>query len=253
MEITTDIASDPSLINQKLERNTKHKSKSIRKNAQITKREDVIHKKEELIDNIVKFIAINENPKIKMLRNREVIQWIFNDLSFLPPVDAQIKTPIATQLKNLEDIWGRSILKQIRPDLKLDKQWTNKFGEYICFEIFILSGKKINVPIKKHHYLPDAEIEEAIIEVKTGTYNTKGTAFEKILGCPFKYAEIPDLYGKELQILCIGGAEKFCKEQYGNFPGAKCCAQKKKFLDFFRENRIEYIAATDLILSIIAN
>jgi hypothetical protein len=48
----------------------------------------------------------------------------------------------------------------------------------------------------------------------------------------------------------MGGAEKVCRESYGNLPGTKCTAQKKKFLDFFRENNIEFIAASDILLSL---
>jgi hypothetical protein len=64
------------------------------------------------------------------------------------------------------------------------------------------------------------------MEVKCGTYYTNGTAHEKILGCPFKYADIPILYSKPLKIVCIGGAEKICREQYGNLSGEKCIGRK---------------------------
>jgi hypothetical protein len=84
------------------------------------------------------------------------------------------------------------------------------------------------------------------VEVKTETYYTTGTAGEKILGCPFKYAEVPIWYGKPLRILCLGGAEKACREEYGNL-GDKGSPQKKKFLEFFKENQIEYVGATDLL------
>jgi hypothetical protein len=143
------------------------------------------------------------------------------------------------------------MLKTRRPDLKLDKQWTNKFGEHLCEEIYILNGKEISKPVKKEHYQPDYEVDDAIIEAKAGTFHTGGTAGEKILGCPFKYSEIPDLYSKPLKILCIGGAEKVCREQYGNLAGSKCSAQKKKFLDFFKENQIEYIGATDILKTLL--
>ncbi|NBO72337.1 hypothetical protein EBV26_17925, partial [bacterium] len=108
-------------------------------------------------------------------------------------------------------------------------------------------------PVKKEHFQPDSEIDVAILEAKAGTFFTSGTAGEKILGCPFKYAEIPELYSKPLKIVCMGGAEKVCRESYGNLPGTKCSAQKKKFLDFFRENKIEYIAASDILRSLIPN
>lgn len=197
--------------------------------------------------NFLEFISKIKDPKIILLREKEVVQWLFGDLSFLQAVDKKNKTVDQTKYKVLEDKWGQAMMKIRRPDLKLDKQWTNKFGEHICEEIYSLQGKVVTKPIKKNHYQPDSEIDDAIIEVKTGTFHTSGTAGEKILGCPFKYSELPDLYGKPLKILCIGGAEKVCRENYGNLPGIKCSPQKKKFLDFFRENRIEYIGVSDIL------
>ena len=108
----------------------------------------------------------------------------------------------------------------------------------------------IRVYTKQDNFKVGAIIEDAIVEVKTGTFYTSGTAGEKILGCPFKYAEIPELYGKPLKILCLGCAEKVCRESYGNLPGAKCSPQKKAFLDFFRAQGIEYIGASDVLRSI---
>jgi hypothetical protein len=183
------------------------------------------------------------NPAIVLLRNPEVIQWLFGDLSFLPNIKNK------KELKKLEDEWGQKTLKIRRPDLKLDKQWTNKFGEHICEELFMLMGKVVTKPIKKEHFQPDSDVDDAILEAKAGTYFTIGTAHEKILGCPFKYAEIPDLYSKPLKIICMGGAEKICREKYGNI-GEKCSSQKQKFLSFFKENRIEFIGATDILRSL---
>jgi hypothetical protein len=195
----------------------------------------------------LEFISKIEDAKIILIRQKEVIQWIFGDLSFLPKIEKKNKTKDEVEYKKLEDNWGQTMLKIRRPDLKLDKQWTNKFGEHICEEIYNLLGKNVSKPTKKEHYQPDIETEDAIIEVKTGTFYTSGTAGEKILGCPFKYAEIPELYTKPLKIICLGGAEKICKETYGNLPGPKCSLQKKKFLDFFRENKIEYVGASDIL------
>lgn len=204
-----------------------------------------------LIDKVYKFVSLNSDKKIVLLRNKEVIMWLFGDLSFLSPIEKKNKTIDEIKYKILEDKWGQNTLKIRRPDLKLDKQWTNKFGEYICEEILILFGKKVSKPIKKEHYQPDYEVDDAIWEVKTGTFHTKGTASEKILGTPFKYAEIPDLYSKHLKILCIGGAERICREQYGNLVGVKCSFQKKKFLDFFKENRIEFVGVIDILKNLV--
>jgi hypothetical protein len=205
------------------------------------------------ITRIQEVIAHNTNPNIKLVREKEVIQWLIGDLSFLPPIEKKNKTTDEAKLKVLEDKWGQEMLRMRRPDLKLDKQWTNKFGEHICEELYMLQGKVVSKPVKKEHFQPDSEIDIAILEAKAGTFFTSGTAGEKILGCPFKYAEIPELYSKPLKIVCMGGAEKVCRESYGNLPGIKCSAQKKKFLDFFRENKIEYIAASDILRSLIPN
>lgn len=202
------------------------------------------------IAKFLTYVSKVENTKIVLLRQKEVVQWIFGDLSFLPPIEKKNKTADEASYKILEDKWGQTMLKIRRPDLKLDKQWTNKFGEHLCEEMYSLLGKIVSKPVKKEHYQPDSEVEDAIIEAKAGTFHTGGTAGEKILGCPFKYAEIPDLYGKPLKIVCMGGAEKVCRESYGNLPGAKCTPQKKRFLDFFRESRIEYIGASDILRSL---
>jgi hypothetical protein len=198
----------------------------------------------------LEYVSKIENSKIVLLREKEVVQWLFGDLSFLPAIEKKNKTSDDKKYKILEDHWGQTMMKIRRPDLKLDKQWTTKFGEHICEEIYTLLGKDVSKPSKQQTYQPDSEVDDAIIEAKTQTFFTGGTAGEKILGCPFKYAEIPDLYGKPLQILCMGGAEKVCRESYGNLPGAKCSPKKKMFLDFFRENKIEYIGATDMLISL---
>jgi len=196
----------------------------------------------------LEFVSKIEDTRVILLREKEVIQWLFADLSFLPKIENKNKTRDKAQYKDLEDQWGRAMLKKLRrPDLKLDKQWTNKFGEHICEEIYFLLGKSVSKPIKQDHFQPDTEIDDAIIEAKAGTFYTDGTAGENILGCPFKYADIPRLYGKPLKILCMGGAEKICRESYGNLPGEKCSEKKQVFLDFYRENSIEYIGATDIL------
>jgi len=191
-------------------------------------------------------IQTNPEPRIMLLRNKEVVQWLYGDLSFLGPIVHTNKTQDTKEYKILEDNWGRAIVKLRRPDLKLDKQWTTKFGEHLCEEIYLLLGKECSKPAKKDHHQPDQEVVDLILEVKTETYYTTGTAGEKILGCPFKYAEVPVLYEKPLNILCLGGAEKACRDEYGNL-GDKTSPQKRKFLEFFKAQQIEYVGATDLL------
>lgn len=198
-------------------------------------------------------ILRHKDERIVLLRSREVIMWLFGDLSYLSPIVKKNKTRDTEEYKLLEDAWGQEILKTRRPDLKLDKQWTTKFGEHICEELCILMDKPFKKPATINHYSPDIETDDTMFEVKTQTFNTTGTAGEKILGAPFKYAEVPSLYGKKLVILCIGGAEKMCREQYGNLCGDKCSPQKQVILDTFKSLQIEYIGATDVLKSLVIN
>lgn len=202
-----------------------------------------------LYEQILEAILAKNNASIVLLKEPTIIRWLLGDLDFLPSIEKKNKTADREKLKVLEDKWGQEILKKKRPDLRLDQQWTNKFGEHLLEELYLLQGKEVTKPKNKEHYQPDSEIDTAILEAKAGTYFTSGTAGEKILGCPFKYAEVPDLYGKPLKIVCMGGAEKVCREQYGNLPGEKCSLQKKRFLDFFQAQGIEYVAATDILRS----
>ena len=217
------------------------------KNAVVANTSVELSKLDINIDEILEVIKKNTDSRIILMREREVIMWLCGDLSFLPQINKKNKTTDDPQYKVLEDKWGQETLKKKRPDLKLDKQWTNKFGEHLVEEFNYILGKEVSKPVNKEHYQPDCEVDDAILEAKAQTFYTSGTAGEKILGCPFKYAEIPELYSKPLKIICMGGAERICREQYGNLSGAKCSPQKKKFLDFFKENNIEYIGATDIL------
>jgi len=203
-------------------------------------------------DLVSAYIDSVEDPSIQLLRDTTVVRWIMGDLSFLPPIVQKNKTSDEKQYKVLEDQWGQMTMKTRRPDLKLDKQWTNTFGEYVCKEIYTLLGKTVSKPMKKNHLQPDLEVDDAILEVKTGTFHTSGTAGEKILGTPFKYAELPSVYMKPVKIICIGGAERICASSYGNLAGEHCTPQKKLFLDFYRQQGFEYIGASDILRGMIA-
>ena len=235
---------------KKIKAEEEKQAKKIKAEEEKQQRIEAQNQKIYNVTRFMDFMSKIEDPNIVLLQKKEVVQWLFGDMSFLPEIIKKNKTTDEKKYKILEDKWGQAIMKLRRPDLKLDKQWTNNFGEYICEEIYTIMGKVVSRPVIKEHHKPDLEVDDAIIEAKTQTFFTTGTAGEKILGSPFKYAEIPDLYGKSLKIVCIGGAEQVCRESYGNLPGLKCSIQKKKFLHFFRENKIEYIAASDMLVSL---
>jgi hypothetical protein len=207
---------------------------------------------EEVIEYLDKLDV--KDDSIVLLKNPDVIKWLFNGVDkideFRSITDKKYKSikEKESAMKKAEDKWGKAIMKLKAPKLKFNNQWTNKFGEYLAIELYKLIGyENITKPIKMNGLLPDMEVEDYIIEVKTGTYYTSGTAHEKILGTPFKYADIPQLYGKPLKILCIGGAEMRCRNDYGNIKGKKTSKSRQKFLDFYKENGIEFISFTDIL------
>jgi len=191
--------------------------------------------------------ASHSDERIRLLRRRDVLQWLFGDLSFLPPIERKNKTQDTLALKPLEDAWGQAVVREIRPDLRLEKQWTNLFGEYLCQEIQVALGKNPFVPVTKEGFHPDVETEDQMVEAKAGTYFTTGTAHEKIAGVFFKYADVPTLYGKPLLVVCLGGAERLARDQYGLLAGDKCTPQKQRILEFHRASGVEVVGATELL------
>jgi len=162
--------------------------------------------------------------------------------------------------------WGNKLLKIRRPDLYKGlinsltfdkKQWTNKVGEHITEELCLLQRqefyKKLTVIVTESgwKYNPDVETEQDIIEVKTQTYHTHGTADEKILGVVIKYAEVPRLINKNLKIVCIGGAEKASREKHGVLSGVRCNPEKQMLLDCAKKLRMEYLGASDILKALL--
>ena len=208
----------------------------------------------KLVNQIFDSISKIENKDVILLRKKEVIQWLIGDLSFLKGIiEQKSKNKNNESRKKLEDVWGRNILKLKRPDLKLDGQWTNKFGEHILEEFYTLQNIKFEKPTNKNNHQPDLEINDYILECKTETYFTEGTAGEKILGVHFKYRNIPKLYKKPLKIYCLGGAEKNCREQYGILEGPKMDEEAKDILDFLKKKKIEYVGFSDALTILITN
>ena len=121
------------------------------------------------------------------------------------------------------------------------------------------SNKK---PKRFEHFEPDLDCDQLIVEVKTQTYFTTGTAGEKILGVPYKYSSVPRIFGKELIILCIGNAEKLSREkycvlsglaQYAAMPQSNpLCEEQLAQQELWKRQKIKFIGAADIIKSILA-
>lgn len=117
------------------------------------------------------------------------------------------------KLEEDEAEWNMKIMKEIRPDLyeKESKQKSKfgLFGEILVKEYYILTGEFLtDKPEKIGGHDLDLETLKEMIEVKTGSYFTTGTAGEKIFGVPYKYRKVPRLYNKPLLIILLGGDKK---------------------------------------------
>jgi len=205
-------------------------------------------------ENIQKFIDTIKPlyPNLKFLIQMEVIQWCMEDLSFLGIEEEMqkikqgkkqgktTKKELSNVQKKLEDIWGRKITKK-------RKNWTTSLSETLCEEIYTVMNEEIKRPKKprKHLKKPDREIKDAIIEVKSGTYFTEGTAYDKIYSVPLLY--VPDLpeWNKKLIILVVAKAEKYCLEQ--GLLGENMVPSRKKYLDLFKQDKCEFVGFSDLL------
>ena len=175
------------------------------------------------------FVDTIVDPRISILRNRNVVKWIYGDLSFLPE-----------RKKEEEDAWGRGVLN--RPV----QQWSGQLGEVIGKEVCILLNENVRIPKRFGKFQLDLETDTHMIEMKTQTYLTGGTAAEKIPAVSFKYADIPCITGKNLKIICVAGAEEQSKK-CGLLPGPAQTLQKQKYIKFFEENHVEFIGMSDLL------
>lgn len=203
------------------------------------------------METVISTIARNTDPRVVLLRQREVIQWLFADLSFLPEVKvSKNKTNDTKKRKILEDEWGQKMLILKRPDIKKSGQWTTKLGEHITEELIILLGEEPYKPKPIEGHEPDVGSQTCLWESKAGTYFTSGTAHEKVMGVTMKYRNVPRLYSLPLNIICLGRAEKVCREQYGVLPGPKMDETMTMLLDAARSLHIEYVGATDVLLSL---
>lgn len=205
--------------------------------------ETKIETKFELIKQI---IDENTDANIILLRNENILKWLLDDTSFLNQESKKVS----------EDNFGwNTYMELIKPKKSISKkQWTTLTGQKLAEELLLISGSKfVKKPIKKGGFQPDLETEDFIVEVKTQTYFTTGTAGEKILGTPIKYADIPSLYNKKLKILCLAGAEKEMRNKYNLFGDKYKESNRNKFIEFFKDNNIEYISASKILYSLIDN
>jgi hypothetical protein len=137
--------------------------------------------------------------------NKELIQWINGDMSFLFSSDENKKVK-----KQIEKKWGLGIIKQMKPKAKPSDKWTGPLGQCII-ETLLPYGRKPK--IYKGHPIPDWETDDFVFEIKSQSYNggDAGTAYEKV-GI-LKHRNVSTVYNKPLIIICFGFLEQILKNK----------------------------------------
>ena len=135
-----------------------------------------------------------------------------------------------------------------------NRQWTTKYGEELVRQQFLRDNIPIWKPKAINGVKPDWETHDHIIEVKTRNWTTKGTAGEKVLGVPYKYSDVPVLYGKPLLIICVAYEEWELTHipKYKIF-GTGISDTKKRQLELWKDMGIHYVPFSKLYKDLSAN
>jgi hypothetical protein len=179
---------------------------------------------------------------------QQVITWATDTTLFTPNLTSGPGFTKAqrAEMMQQERQWGNRMLEQ---ESKTGN-WTTQVGEKAVKLALEAQGRSVTKPERRHGFQPDWETQDAIWEVKTRTWTVSGTAGEKILGTPYKYAAIPRLYGKPLKIVCVAYQEWEAREKFGLFE--VCCSQspeQQDLLNYWKQKQITYVPFSGLVAS----
>ena len=142
----------------------------------------------------------------------------------------------------LERLWGNNQIGSTN-----NGNWTTKYGEELVRKQFEMDKIPIWKPENKQGLQPDWETPEYIIEVKTRNWTTSGTAGEKVFGVPYKYSDVPKLYGKPLLIICVAYQEwELTHIPKYNIFGTNVSENKRKQLELWKSMDIHFVPFSKL-------
>jgi hypothetical protein len=167
---------------------------------------------------------------MNLLKNQEIRQWLLRNPYM--HIEKSLR-------KRAEDSWGKAVTS------KDTCQWSTPLSESIFMEYLestnnkIITRNKVYKSSSGKKLKPDFETENAVYEIKCRTWNTPGTAGEKILGVPYKYSELPRLSGKPLYIVLMAYQEK---EDFGLFNN-----DRVNIVKYWHSQGITFLRFTDLM------
>jgi hypothetical protein len=154
------------------------------------------------------------------------------------------------KFQSLEKSWGLNVLKIFKLKTNIEtNQWTN----YLCEELLdiylpdklIRKNNKINKP-KINKFILDCENKNYVFECKCRTYTTNGTIGEKLIGCAYKYSDIPTIYNKKLYIVLFGYQEYESSNTKLNILNVNS-NKKLKIINLLKEFDIYFIPFSSFI------
>ena len=205
--------------------------------------------------------TIQNKPKVKIVVSKRELQecradlkpivaWAKANTFRLSQYDGQASTVQGHEPKELERIEGNKWRKIWKNDCSQTGQWTTIVGEGLVKVTLEACGYRVWKPEKKEGFEPDWETNDFIVEVKSRTWNTTGTAGEKVLGTPLKYAAIPRVYKKPLIIILVAYQEHELRHGKTKIIGEEVKFEQKQILEFYNTLGISYYGLTDLFREI---
>lgn len=197
---------------------------------------------DELVSETLRVLT-NVEAVDKILLDGDVLRWSAGDSSF-------IKGKSCVERQKCENAWLNEKIGMANG--------SGKLGERIANALLSVLGDKVLPGKRIKHYdvndsrclIPDAETDTHIIEIKTQTYFTPGTAGEKILAAPRKYNWVPRVSTKKVMIICIAHAEEIARRAK-LFHGESEAPEDHQYHQLETQQGIEFIAGSDLLKRII--
>ena len=192
------------------------------------------------------FTTLSAVPGVApILRDQRVYHWLCGDTSFLEGRTLKDR-------ERAESAWGDELKRHL--PTPTDASWTGPVGEHIAEALLAVAGRVVQPKKRYYHYNPtdkrtilsDGELDDYVLEIKSQTYYTSGTAGEKIPTVARKYAWVPRVSNKKVLVICLGKAEQIART-YCLFKDPSAPAEDKAYQELDATFNIEYLAGTDLL------
>jgi hypothetical protein len=232
-----------------------------------------LEQRQEVAKQFHDFVTKQSSPRFKLLRDKEVICFLLEDESFLFQKGQRRLAPPERQ--KLENVWGKAKLALHYPDWKKASSkgtnWAGELGERVVEELLYLQGYEVvtRQPVASYKVTasvdlsPDDEkwygmfytrvgedrivkadllVHDAVIEVKSGTLETSGTAYQKVVAVPTVYATAQRIFEKpKLLIVLVGDAARKYREYFMSSEEHRARRKEEEKKGFY------YIYATDMM------